>query len=168
MPARFGSPPGARSHLAGAGFPPGGACPAGAKTISFSAEKETVLDSKEKWGRSTGHIRAKTAASGFRMTGRTPSGRYGLPLGNRDSLRSVYPPPAGASLTAGVVWCFPCGGGGDARAGLSFVGHDDPARHTALCRESGTARRPPDRIKNPSLFHYGMAVTAGAGPHHSA
>ena len=39
----------------GGGGPPGGACPAGvrlpaagAKTISFSAEKETVLDSKEK------------------------------------------------------------------------------------------------------------------------
>ena len=167
MPARFGSPPGARSHLAGAGFPPGGACPAGAKTISFSAEKEMVLDSKEKWGRSTGHIRAKTAANGFRMTGRTPSGRYGLPLGNRDSLRSVYPPPAGASLTAGVVWCFPCGGGGDARAGLSFVGRDDPARHTALCLESGPARRPKDRTIL-SLFLNGMAVTAGAGPHHSA
>ena len=27
---------------------------------------------------------AKTAASGFRMTAGTPSGRYGLPLGNRD------------------------------------------------------------------------------------
>ena len=26
----------------------------------------------------------KTAASGFRMTAGTPSGRYGLPLGNRD------------------------------------------------------------------------------------
>ena len=33
---------------AGGWVPPGGAYPAGAKTISFSAEKETVLDSKEK------------------------------------------------------------------------------------------------------------------------
>ena len=56
---------------------------------------------------------AKTAASGFRMTGRTPSGRYGLPLGNRDRLRSNHPPPAGASLRAGVVrWSF-CGAQGD-------------------------------------------------------
>ena len=45
----------------------------------------------------------KTAASGFRMTAGTPSGRYGLPFGNRDSLRSNHPPPAGASLRAGVV-----------------------------------------------------------------
>ena len=29
---------------------------------------------------------AKTAASGFRMTAGTPSGRYGLPLWNRDRL----------------------------------------------------------------------------------
>ena len=46
---------------------------------------------------------AKTAASGFRMTAGTPSGRYGLPFGNRDSLRPTHPPPAGASLRAGVV-----------------------------------------------------------------
>ena len=50
---------------------------------------------------------AKTAASGFRMTAGTPSGRYGLPFGNRDSLRPTHPPPAGASLKAGVVKCFP-------------------------------------------------------------
>ncbi len=56
---------------------------------------------------------AKTAASGFRMTGRTPSGRYGLPFGNRDSLCPTHPPPAGASLRAGVVrWSF-CGAQGD-------------------------------------------------------
>ena len=56
---------------------------------------------------------AKTAASGFRMTAGTPSGRYGLPFGNRDSLRSNHPPPAGASLRAGVVrWSF-CGAQGD-------------------------------------------------------
>ena len=36
------------------GVPPGGACPAGARSISFSAEKETGLDSKEKLGWSTG------------------------------------------------------------------------------------------------------------------
>ena len=43
---------------------------------------------------------AKTAASGFRMTERTLPGRYGLPFGNRDSLRSIHPPPAGVSLRA--------------------------------------------------------------------
>ena len=48
---------------------------------------------------------AKTAASGFRMTAGTPSGRYGLPFGNRDSLRPTHPPPAGASLRAGVIRC---------------------------------------------------------------
>ena len=34
-----------RPHLAGAGVPPKGACPAGARSISFSAEKETGLHS---------------------------------------------------------------------------------------------------------------------------
>ncbi len=54
----------------------------------------------------------KTAANGFRMTAGTPSGRYGLPFGNRDSLRPTHPPPAGASLRAGVVgWSF-CGAQG--------------------------------------------------------
>ena len=51
--AASGRPGRTRSHLAGAGVPPGGACPAGARSISFSAEKETGLDSKEKGGRST-------------------------------------------------------------------------------------------------------------------
>ena len=82
---------------------------------------------------------AKTAASGFRMTGRTSPGRYGLPFGNRDSLRSNHPPPAGASLRAVVVGRFPCGGEGDLHE------RDAPARHAALCRESGTARRQLDR-----------------------
>ena len=100
----------------------------------------------------------KTAAYGFRMTAGTPSGRYGLPFGNRDSLRSIHPPPAGASLRAGVVGCIPCGGAGD------LVGRDAPGAppHSAA------------RVAQPggswigqlffSLFHYGMAVTAGAGP----
>ena len=102
---------------------------------------------------------AKTAASGFRMTAGTPSGRYGLPFGNRDSLRSNHPPPAGASLRAGVMGCFPCGGEGDLR------GVRRPrCVTTALCRESGKCRRPKDRTTAFSLFHYGMAVTAGAGP----
>ena len=34
----------------------------------------------------------------------------------------------------------------------------------ALCHESGTSRRRLDRTTAPSLFHYGTAVTAGAGP----
>ena len=63
---------------------------------------------------------AKTAACGFRMTLGIPSGRYGLPFENRDSLRSIRPPPAGASLRARVVRCIPCGGAGD------LVGSDDP------------------------------------------
>ena len=52
----------------------------------------------------------KTAASGFRMTAGTPSGRYGLPFGNRDSLRPNRPPPASASLRAGVAGCGDPGG----------------------------------------------------------
>ena len=56
----------------------------------------------------------KTAASGFRMTLGTPPGRYGLPLWNRDrSGGPNYPPPAGASLRAGVFRRIPCGGAGD-------------------------------------------------------
>ena len=43
---------------------------------------------------------AKTAASGFRMTAGTPSGRYGLPLGNRDGL-ALYPPAACGCLSQG-------------------------------------------------------------------
>ncbi len=43
--AASGRPGPARCHLAGAGVPPGGACPAGARSISFSAEKETGLHS---------------------------------------------------------------------------------------------------------------------------
>ena len=97
---------------------------------------------------------AKTAASGFRMTERTLPGRYGLPFGNRDSLRSIHPPPAGASLRAGVVRCLPCDRGENVRRG----------ELGALCRESGTARRPQDRTIVFSPFPNGMAVTAGAGP----
>ena len=43
--AASGRPGRTRSHLTGAGVPPRGACPAGARSISFSAEKETGLDS---------------------------------------------------------------------------------------------------------------------------
>ena len=147
----------------GAGFPPGGGVPPGGKTISFSVEKETVLHPKEKDGvRSTVGFWGSTAASGFRMTAGTPSGRYGLPSGNRDRLRPTHPPPAGASLRAVVVSCLPCGGAGD------LCRAQRPRHIAALCRESGTTRRPQDRAKSPSLFHDGMAVTAGAGPHHSA
>ena len=97
-------------------------------------------------------------ASGFRMTAGTPSGRYGLPSGNRDRLRPTHPPPAGASLRAGVVSCLPCGGAGD------LCRAQRPRHIAALCRESGTTRRRVDRTKSPSLFHNGTAVTAGAGP----
>ena len=43
---------------------------------------------------------AKTAACGFRMTERTPPGRYGLPFGNRDRL-ALYPPAACECLSQG-------------------------------------------------------------------
>ena len=109
---------------------------------------------------------AKTAASGFRMTAGTPSGRYGLPLGNRDGL-ALYPPAA--------CGCLSQGRGGQVhplRRGRRMWGRETgttPRCATAaLCRESGTARRRLDRTTVFSLFHNGMAVTAGAGPHHSA
>ena len=105
---------------------------------------------------------AKTAASGFRMTAGTPSGRYGLPLWNRDRL-ALYPPAACGCLSQGRGGQVPplrrSGRLGRARR---------PWRTAALCRESGTARRPQDRTTGFSLFPNGMAVTAGAGPHHSA
>ena len=73
----------------------------------------------------------KTAASGFRMTAGTPSGRYGLPFGNRDSLRSNHPPPAGASLRAGVVRCIPCGGEGECGAEKQAQRPGAPPPHSA-------------------------------------
>ena len=60
----------------------------------------------------------KTAASGFRMTAGTPSGRYGLPLGNRDGLRALTTRRlrvplsgagwSGASLAAEREICVEC------------------------------------------------------------
>ena len=68
-------------RASGGRLPGGGGVPPGGKTISFSAEKETVLHPKEKEGaRSMQGLWTKTAASGFRMTAGTPPGRYGLPL----------------------------------------------------------------------------------------
>ena len=72
----------------------------------------------------------ETAASGFRMTGRTTPGRYGLPFGNRDSLRPTHPPPAGASLRAGVVRCPPL-----RQSGRPVQGAVPPVHRRTLPRE---------------------------------
>ena len=87
---------------------PGGACPAGAggppggKTISFSAEKETVLHPKEKVGaRSTGRFRVKTAACVFTPGLGTSPGRYGHAIGEQGrACSSIRPPPGRATLAA--------------------------------------------------------------------
>ena len=108
-------------HPAGGRLPGGGRRPSGGKDHFFFCGKRNGPSPQRKRGaRSMQGLWTKTAASGFRMTAGTPSGRYGLPFGNRDSLRPTHPPPAGASLRAGVVRCIPCGGAGD------LVGRDDP------------------------------------------
>ena len=145
--------PGLRS-----GTLPGGGIPPGAKTISFSAEKETVLDSKEKMGPVYGRSGVKNG--GLRLS--YDSGDPSRPL--RPSL--VKQGQACALFTRRLR--VPLSGPGWSGASLQRRGRLDrarrPRRTAALCRESGTARRPQDRTKSPSLFHYGMAVTAGAGP----
>ena len=141
----------------------GGACPAGAKTISFSAEKEMVLDSKEKEGPVFGWL--MVVHGGQRLFANF--GDHSRPLrpshsGTEAGFCSIYLPPAFASLRAGVVGCFPCVEEGALCRARRF------RRTAALCRESGTSRRPKDRTTVFSLFHHGMAVTTGRGPHHSA
>ena len=93
-----------------------------------------------------------------------------------------HPPPTGASLKAGfparLVLCLSTGRGfPDAPGPLRPIKRElhhpmlpQPRGRTtaALCPESGTSRRLPDRSTFFSLFHYGTAVTAGRGPHHRA
>ena len=154
--------------------PSGGACPAGAKTISFSAEKETVLDSKEKVRPVYGGVGTrKTTASSFRMTGRTPSGRYGLPLWNRErpavlTTRRLRVPLSGPGTQCILHCACPWGAASQTRRGRHLFAqgelHATKEPIAALCRESGTTRRPQDRTTVFSLFRHGMAVTAGTGP----
>ena len=71
----------------------------------------------------------KTAAYGFRMTAGTPSGRYGLPLWNRDRL-ALYPPAACGYLSQGRGGQVPpCDEEGD------LVGATTPAHCRTLPRE---------------------------------
>ena len=82
-------------------LPAAGRSPSGGKDHFFFRGKRNGPSPQRKRGaRSMQGLWAKTAASGFRMTERTLPGRYGLPFGNRDSLRSIHPPPAGVSLRA--------------------------------------------------------------------
>ena len=83
-------------HPAGGGVPPGG------KTISFSAEKETVLHPKEKveaglckvWG-------GKRRLASLRTVVRTPPGRYGHPMVEQGKDGgSIFGPPGCATLAA--------------------------------------------------------------------
>ena len=93
-----------------------------------------------------------------------------------------HPPPTGASLKVGfparLVLCLSAGRGfPDAPGPLRPIKRElhhpmlpQPRGRTtaALCLESGTSRRLPDRSTFFSLFYYGTAVTAGRGPHHRA
>ena len=135
----------------GGRLPGGGGFPPGAKTISFSAEKETVLDSKEKMGSGLrGVATGKTAACVFTHRGedqprplRPSHGGTGMVFG------SILRPPGASTLRAGVVRCLTCGGGGRACVRLAggvapHKGRRAPRRKrttAALCRESGTRRR---------------------------
>ena len=122
----------------GAGFPPGGAYPAGAKTISFSAEKETVLDSKEKVRpglRWVGGRRRRL--SSLRTVVRTSPGRYGHPMAEQGLVfGSIRRPPGCAALAA------ECGGG--VPGSLCPTQVSRPAARDALDRpgpKRGTRRR---------------------------
>ncbi len=95
--AASGRPGPARSHLAGAGVPPGG------KTISFSAEKETVLHPKEKEGPGLRLVcgRPRRLASLRTVWGPAPA-VTAITGRNRDRLW-FYPPAACLCLSQGQV-----------------------------------------------------------------
>ena len=83
------------------GGPPGGAYPAGARSISFSAEKETGLDSKEKGGPVYGGF--LVVHGGLRLYALFED--HSRPLrpsrpGTETTCGSILGPPARASLRA--------------------------------------------------------------------
>ena len=85
----------------GAGFPPGGAYPAGAKTISFSAEKETVLDSKEKVRPVYGAFQGQNGGLRlYALFGDQPRPLRPCHGGIGTDCGSIWPPPGGATLAA--------------------------------------------------------------------
>ncbi|WP_295634596.1 hypothetical protein, partial [uncultured Intestinimonas sp.] len=71
--------------------------------ISFSAEKETGLDSKEKMGSGLrGVSTRKTAAYGFTLSLWTTPGRYGHPMVEEGKIcGSIHLPPGCSTLAAG-------------------------------------------------------------------
>ncbi len=136
FPGKSGGPP-------GAGFPPGGAYPAGAKTVSFSAEKETVLDSKEKVRPVYGALLLrKRRLSSLRTVVRTSPGRYGHTIGEqRKVCGSILGPPGCSTLAA------ECGGApGASRPTQVFysAAREAPDRPG---HERGTRRRRVDRAQ---------------------
>ena len=145
--AASGRPGRTRSHLAGGGVPPGG------KTISFSAEKETVLHPKEKEGPGLRLVcgRTRRPASLRTVWGPLPAVTAITPR-NRDNLW-FYPGAACSCLSQGRVRQCPAWG-----AALCFVGRDDPARHPP-CVGAASGRPPPSRRKKGGLgppFFYGV------------
>ena len=192
--AASGRPGRTRSHLTGAGVPPRGACPAGARFISFSAEKETGLDSSSEripfrsiplGGYPLHSIRSSSPHKSCAFVGAPGGPVYAGPMDENGGQRLSYDcgdpsrPLRPALVTQGQACALftrrlrvPLSGPGWSGASLQRRGRLDrarrPRRTAALCRESCTTRRPQDRTKSPSLFHHGTAVTAGAGPHHSA
>ena len=165
------------------GGPPGGGVPPGGKTISFSAEKETVLHSKEKWGPVFGRLVVENGGQRLSYDCGDPFRPLRPAVGEQgQAVGPNHPPPTGASLKVGfparLVLCLSAGRGfPDAPGPLRPIKRElhhpmlpQPRGRTtaALCLESGTSRRLPDRSTFFSLFHYGTAVTAGRGPHHRA
>ena len=121
---------------AGDWLPARGRSPSGGKDHFFFCGKRNGPSPQRKRGA------AKTAASGFRMTGRTPSGRYGLPLWNREKSAALSTRRLRVPLS-GPGWS----GASLRRRWSGRVVWGAMTRHatTALCRESGTSRRPQDR-----------------------
>ena len=65
--------------------PCGGRSPSGGKDhFFFCGKRNGPSPQRKRGGRSTVGLGLTTAACGFRITWRTPSGRYGLPLWNKD------------------------------------------------------------------------------------
>ena len=166
----------------GGQWPPGadkvppcrGRIPSGGKDHFFFCGKRNGPSPQRKRGaRSTVGLGWKTVASGFRMTAGTPSGRYGLPLGNREkaavlTTRRLRVPLSGPGTQCILHCACPWGAASQTRRGRHLFAqgelHATKEPIAALCRESGTTRRPQDRTTVFSLFRHGMAVTAGTGP----
>ena len=87
---------------------------------------------------------AKTAASGFRMTAGTPSGRYGLRLRNRDGLLALSTRRLRVPLSGPEWWGGPSAAHKGLRHRVSFVGREDlPPYSAARVAHAGGPRIEP-------------------------